>query len=262
MMALSRVLVFGLLALACNPAAVYVLASGEAYVVASISSTDPSSVTCSMEGDGATNFWQEGVTYSFSNEGKVLVTQYKGHEVNCCIVDEADIELEGVDPCKTTYECPENFNMFGEYCYTFSSYEAYWNDAQDDCKELNAAAHLVRPYTQEIDDFIISLVNGTKDNFWNDINSLENSGSLQWKFSNGEDITYTNWGANEPNGGGWACIYNCDEDCTMYYNSKGHKWNDENCDQKNRFICQMERVPVYSEYEDSLEESFPQYAVL
>jgi len=253
MMALSRVLVFGLLALAYNAAAVDALASGEAYVEV-ITSADLSSVTCSIAGDGAANFWQEGVTYSYSNsmsEGKVLVTQYKGKEVNCCIADEADIGLEGVDPCKTTYECPEYFSMFGEYCYSFSLDKAYWNDAQDDCKELHADAHLVRPYTQEIDDFIISQVSTTEDNFWNDINTLENSGSFQWQFSNGEDITYTNWGGNEPNGGGWSCLYNCDEDCTMYYSRKGHKWNDENCDQKNRFVCQMKRVPVYSEYEDS-----------
>jgi len=252
MMALSRVLVFGLLALAYNAAAVDALASGEAYVEV-ITSADLSSVTCSIAGDGAANFWQEGVTYSYSNsmsEGKVLVTQYKGKEVNCCIADEADIGLEGVDPCKTTYECPEYFSMFGEYCYSFSLDKAYWNDAQDDCKELHADAHLVRPYTQEIDDFIISQVSTTKNNFWNDINCLENN-DRHFQYSNGEDLTYTNWARGEPNNFKCDGDSKCAEDCGMYFKSKDYNWNDAKCHKSLRYVCQMERVPVYSDYEVS-----------
>jgi len=253
MMALSRVLVFGLLALAYNAAAVDALASGEAYVEV-ITSADLSSVTCSIAGDGAANFWQEGVTYHFSNpmsEGKVLVTQYKGNEVNCCIVDDTDIGLEGVDPCKTTYECPENFSMFGEYCYNFSSDQASWNDAQDNCKKLHADAHLARPYTQEIDDYIISQVTLTKTHFWNDINCVGNS-DRRFQYSNGEDITYTGgWARGEPNNYRCDGSASCAEECVIYFKPLDYMWNDGKCRDLFRYVCQMERLPVYSDYEVS-----------
>jgi len=257
-MALTWVLAFGLLALASNAAANDATTIGEVCVVASVSSTDPSSVNCSLAGNGAADFWQEGVTYSRSStlsaEGKVLVTQYQGDEVNCCVVDEAVLQIEGVDPCKTTYECPEDFTMFGEHCYSFPPDHHYWQGAQEACKELNADAHLVRPYTKEIDDYVLSYVTKSIYSFWNDINCLETSETTrQFKFSNGEDLTYTNWADRQPDAGGNNCVENCNEDCGMYWRQPGqqHRWNDAVCDRgRNRYVCQMDRIPIYSYYED------------
>jgi len=252
MMASSRVLVFGLLALACNAGAADA-SSGEVYVVASISSADSSSVNCSFRGSGAADFWQKGVTYSksssMSSQGKVLVTQYKGEEVNCCVVDEAVLDEEGADPCLTTYECPQGFEMYGDYCYSFSSNKVYWDDAKKACKNLHADAHLVRPYTADIDNFVISKIKTSGTNYWNDINCINNN--RKFTYTNGEKPSYTNWGSNEPNEGGWSCVYNCDEECGQYFYKINYRWNDENCDNKARYVCQMDRIPVYTDYEDS-----------
>jgi len=196
---------------------------------------------------GLLEFWTNGVAVHKSGRGKALVTQFQGDKINCCVVDDAVLEVEGVDPCKTTYECPTEFGMHGDHCYAFSTYSAYWNDAKDACKDLNPDAHLVRPTTKEIDDYIISQVSNTKENFWNDVNCIDND--RKFTYTNGKELSYTNWGGGEPNEGGTYCVYNCDEDCSQYYYKKSHRWNDENCDNKARFVCQMDRMPVYTDYE-------------
>jgi len=246
MMISPRVLVFGLLALACKAAA------DKVYVEVTIGD---SSVQCSLAGSGVAEFWGKGVTVRKSGEGKALVTQFQGDKVNCCIVDEAVLEVEGVDPCKTTYECPNGFGMYGDHCFAFSTYSVYWQDAQDACKDLNPDAHLVRPTTKEIDDYVISEVRDTQDSFWNDINCIGNK-DRKFTYTNGKELSYTNWGSGEPNEGGSYCVYGCNEDCGQYYYKLNHAWNDENCDNLARFVCQMDRIPVYADYEPEFDDDF------
>jgi len=149
-----------------------------------------------------------------------------------------------------TYECPEPFTMFGEYCYFFSDDFEYWHGAEAACTVLNIEAHLVRPYTQEIDEYVLSYVRTTNDNFWNDVNCIETSDTCRhFMYSNGEDLTYTNWATSQPDAGGPNCFIECDEDCGMYWKHPGRefKWNDAGCwSARNRYVCQMDRVPVYS----------------
>jgi len=231
MMISPRMLVFGLLALACKAAA------EDVYVEVTIGD---SSVSCSLAGSGAAAFWGEGVSVHRSDEGEALVTQFQGNTVNCCIVDEAVLEVEGVDPCTATYECPVNFGMYGDHCFAFSKYKVWWETAQDHCKALNPDAHLVRPTTKEIDDYVISQISSTQDNFWNDVNCIGDK-DRKFTYTNGEELSYTNWGSDEPNEGGTYCVYRCDEECSQYFYGRGHAWNDENCDSMARFVCQMDR---------------------
>ena len=66
--------------------------------------------------------------------------------------------------------------------------------------------------------------------------SLENDRPFFWS-STGEQFTFTNWVDKEPNNGGSK------EHCVHIYGSiRSYRWNDELCDKKLGFICDVKPV--------------------
>ncbi|XP_013412037.1 perlucin-like protein [Lingula anatina] len=156
-------------------------------------------------------------------------------------------------------DCPHSFVRFNCSCYKVVNRSATWRDAQWDCGLMGA--YLMDITSQQEQVFIGRQAaamyydaGGYAYGFW--IGGYEklpaqNSSSPnadsqnvtttappigEWKWNNsGKPFTFTNWNTDEPNN--WN---GSSEDCLMMLSSKGYKWNDAMCNEKHKFICELE----------------------
>ncbi|MDW3195083.1 MAG: SdrD B-like domain-containing protein [Cytophagales bacterium] len=78
------------------------------------------------------------------------------------------------------------------YFVTNTSIGKFWPDSESTAQTFGG--HLVAINSQEENDFVRTLTNNT---FWIGLNDLDSEGNFVW--SNGDPVSYTNWGAGEPN---------------------------------------------------------------
>merc|ERR1712237_111371 len=131
-----------------------------------------------------------------------------------------------VSDTATEYSCPDGFDVYGEYCYKFSANHEKedWATAQNTCLSWDPNAHLARPKTEDIDNFIVLSIEKTKDDFWFDLNDINREYNM--KYTDGSKPDYTHWADHEPdNGGRLVCLYDCNQDCTEYDKSMDYFWN-------------------------------------
>ncbi|XP_013400201.1 hepatic lectin-like [Lingula anatina] len=109
-----------------------------------------------------------------------------------------------------------------------------WNEAERYCQELHPNGHLAMVTSAKENSFIEALlknrVSGSRPMAYLGGHDIAAEG--QWKWQNGQSMTYTNWGPNEPNNSGSM------EDCAEFVPATG-KWNDIRCTQKQSFLCQV-----------------------
>lgn len=129
----------------------------------------------------------------------------------------------------------------GHYYFIYDNDEvSSYEQAEQYCQERNG--YLATITTQEENDFLYDYISqqGCKNAYFG-FNDSQNEG--EWKWSNGEFVSYTNWGYDEPNNGRENDIAR-DENYAMFYekNSDG-TWNDgdfsENTENGGKaFICE------------------------
>ena len=112
----------------------------------------------------------------------------------------------------------------------------FWS-AQQTCQEWGG--ELASINTQEEQDAIFSMVDPSLY-YWIGFHDTSHEGNFEW--SDGSDVTYTNWGWGEPNQ--WM---GTEEDCTTFWNANGN-WNDWDCSNEIGFICKA----VWSTEEERL----------
>jgi len=91
----------------------------------------------------------------------------------------------------------DDFTYLGEFDgheYWLSGFEATWNDANNLFNEYYEEAHLVTISSQEENDFVFEHTGGS---VWIGFTDQYEEGNWQWV--TGEEVTYTNWGEDEPN---------------------------------------------------------------
>ena len=101
-------------------------------------------------------------------------------------------EMSGSDPLNGD----ENYTFLGEFSghkYYKSNYTSRWDDANNLLSELEGA-HLATITSQEENDFIAGFAGSS---VWIGLNDYEES--RVWRWVTDEEVTYTNWAANEPN---------------------------------------------------------------
>ena len=88
---------------------------------------------------------------------------------------------------------------------------------------------LAEPKKQSTNDFIADVAKGKGNGIelWIGINDIVEEGTFVYG-SNGELVTWTNWGPGEPNNGG-------NGDCVRL---KQEEWWDLNCDYSKPFVCE------------------------
>ena len=84
------------------------------------------------------------------------------------------------------------------FYYRLTPWWTDWNEAERMAQRWGG--HLVTVRSQAENDWLLSRF-GNKQPVWLGLTDLESDGLWQW--SSGEDVSYTNWGPGEPNGGIW-----------------------------------------------------------
>nr|XP_024653981.1 uncharacterized protein LOC101472202 [Maylandia zebra] len=145
------------------------------------------------------------------------------------------------DPCGGTYKylevvydcqapsCPAGWTWFGGRCFILNSSLKTWTDAESSCQTLGgnlASFHSTAEYT-----FIRELTRtaaGSYTRAWVGGNDRETE--TVWKWSDGSQFDFTNWGNGEPDN------YGEGEDC-MEINREGDYVNDQRCNSQRGFVC-------------------------
>ncbi|CAC5381428.1 NCAN [Mytilus coruscus] len=143
-------------------------------------------------------------------------------------------------PIKTAV-CPPRWILFKEMCYTFSSDKKNWDDAKKKCEKENAI--LAEPDTTAKIDFlkILARIPDSKgrENYW--IGGRDRNPPTDdyvWT-SRGVRVKIgaTDWAMGEPND-----FRNRPENCIEMRGAFNHKWNDIQCSQRKKYICQKRFV--------------------
>ena len=100
-----------------------------------------------------------------------------------------------------------------------------YHDAKAQCE--SDGTFLAIPTTETENDFFAWLI--PNENFWIGINDIEKEGSFV--ADNGREVSWTNWGPGEPNGG-------TNENAVEILNDySGNLWNDIPASRSLKFIC-------------------------
>lgn len=138
--------------------------------------------------------------------------------------------------------CPEGWTSWGtKYYRLFNNPSSTWSEAEAYCERYNpggpdGSSHLVTIASIEEHNFIFNLWKTTRksDKVWIGYNDRVTEG--QFVGTDGRPATFTFWDKGEPNDRNG-------EDCVeMWKSSKGGDvgaWNDQSCNDRNPFICEM-----------------------
>lgn len=143
--------------------------------------------------------------------------------------------------CRTLLqECHrDEFNIGNKRMVLFSK-EKTWAEAKRHCERIGMRllTTATKPETDQVKTYLNSRVWDRADiqfwNLWLGANDIDQNNVWVWK-TTGQNMTYTAWGKDEPNGGEKE---NCLE--LHYVAYEETKWNDANCDFRKRYICELE----------------------
>ncbi|KAI8488630.1 hypothetical protein Bbelb_336590 [Branchiostoma belcheri] len=137
-----------------------------------------------------------------------------------------------------TWMCPNvkssaGYTKFRETCYKAFNILANFADSALYCHVDGGT--LAMPRDAATDAFLISLKNAVDDKsaiFWFGLHDRRIEGSFEW--IDGSPLgSFSSWRRGEPNNG----EEECEEDCADYW--KGDKWNDNDCNVLQNFLCQV-----------------------
>jgi len=128
--------------------------------------------------------------------------------------------------------------------YVYYSTLRSWTDAESQCKA--DGAHLVKINNEAENAVVLSLI---KTNSWMGANDIETLFSFFW-ISDGSAVSYSNWGACEPNNG-WG---GAPQRCVQLVSTSGAyttgcgispgQWDDDQCANLKSFVCERPACPM------------------
>ncbi|XP_077990516.1 aggrecan core protein-like isoform X2 [Glandiceps talaboti] len=125
--------------------------------------------------------------------------------------------------------------------YEFVHETKTWIDAKRHCRQDDG--HLAQIKDSETNDAIVAFILSMSipgRGYWIDARDKSKEGA--WVYSNKLPLTFTAWGPDEPNSGGFN-DNGIDEDCAMLLWYHNYQWNDQNCKDNFNFICQYAPQP-------------------
>ncbi|XP_078493515.1 uncharacterized protein LOC100176392 isoform X1 [Ciona intestinalis] len=140
--------------------------------------------------------------------------------------------------------CPAGWTTYGSKCYlevglTDNSLRKNWNDAETYCN--TQSAYLASVPNAYYNSFLTSQLFGATINIWIGFNAQGTSRTFKW--SDNEDVTYTNWAPDEPNNSGG--LEECGE--IIWSSDKAGQWNDIPCTEVRPFFCNRFRSTEFSQ---------------
>ncbi|XP_061183004.1 perlucin-like protein [Saccostrea echinata] len=134
-------------------------------------------------------------------------------------------------------ECPHGWTKWGTSCYLFVTHvHNDWTESEYFCHMLHSK--LVEIETMEEDNFVqLQAIKHVHENpgtfgFWIGGTDAVVEGEWMW-VTTGQNFTYSNWAPGFPDD------YRKNEDCAHLYKAQHFEWNDEDCDHRMCFICEL-----------------------
>ncbi|XP_066445538.1 C-type lectin domain family 4 member G-like [Eleutherodactylus coqui] len=125
--------------------------------------------------------------------------------------------------------CPVGWNIIGSSCYYVSEEQVTWDKARQECYKMNSFLVMVKDKTES--ETIKKLFTASR-RYW--IGLRRDPGEIHiWKWLDGTELTFTNWGVNEPN------YYATREHCGETISGP---WNDRSCLDPLFYICKRIRT--------------------
>ncbi|XP_077118748.1 C-type lectin-like [Ranitomeya variabilis] len=124
--------------------------------------------------------------------------------------------------------CPIGWRTIGSSCYYHFEESRTWDEAQGECYKANSFLAMIKD-RNESDSLNTWL--GRNIRYW--IGLRRDAKNIHiWKWTDGSEVTFTNWGVKEPNN-----LYS-GEHCGE--NLKG-AWNDMDCMSRLNYVCEKNR---------------------
>jgi len=151
--------------------------------------------------------------------------------------------LTSIEPISQDLDCPPDWWLVGEQCYSFSKENKNYHAAEKECKLLGAK--LFEPKDRRTNSKVFQIGNSVSQTwnsnankwvfFWVGIHDAKNEGRFSY-LSNNNTIQWSNWKPGEPSNN----FDTKQEDCVYAYSDGSGigKWNDANCDEKSEYICE------------------------
>ncbi|XP_060077911.1 perlucin-like [Ylistrum balloti] len=138
--------------------------------------------------------------------------------------------------------CPIDFQQYGESCYKVFFEPVSWIDAKKYCQVFGG--DLVKIETQEEEAMLDNVLNDVHtnksarvENYWIDGSDELFEGEWRWVGTPGYSQIisgYTHWAPNQPDNDDGT------ENCMQIRFDFNLYWNDEECTDKDSFICEAE----------------------
>ncbi|XP_048729444.2 perlucin-like [Ostrea edulis] len=142
--------------------------------------------------------------------------------------------LQGAESQST---CPRGWTQRSLSCYLFVTHVANdWTESEYFCHLLHGK--LAEIETMEEDNFLqLEAIRHAHENhgsfgFWIGGTDALIEGEWTW-VSSGNNFTYSNWAPGFPDD------YHGNEDCAHLHKDSHFEWNDERCDHRMAFICEL-----------------------
>ncbi|XP_075199121.1 C-type lectin lectoxin-Lio3-like isoform X2 [Anomaloglossus baeobatrachus] len=90
--------------------------------------------------------------------------------------------------------CPIGWRTIGSSCYYVSEETRTWNQARDECHKVNSFLAVIKDRNES--DSVNTLLNWNRY-YWIGLRR-DTVDSHIWKWRDGSEVTFTNWGVNEP----------------------------------------------------------------
>ena len=129
--------------------------------------------------------------------------------------------------------------------YIYHDHKVVQSKAELICK--SEGGKLPSSHSQEENDLILAAAQGKA--IWLGLSDIASEGNFVW--SDGTTLDYENWRKKEPNNKG-----NRGEHCVEISKKRDGAWNDKDCDQKRRIVCQIHGDPQEAA-DKTLGEIFP-----
>nr|XP_019930721.2 perlucin [Crassostrea gigas] len=137
-------------------------------------------------------------------------------------------------------ECPHGWTRRDSSCYLFVTHVANdWTESEFFCRLLHS--NLAEIETQEEGTFLQSQArihtheNRDSHGFWIGGTDAVEEGKWIW-ITSGHSFTYSHWAPGFPDD------YHGNEDCLELFKDERFLWNDEKCDHRMSFICELSLV--------------------
>nr|KAG5703315.1 hypothetical protein BaRGS_025557 [Batillaria attramentaria] len=130
-------------------------------------------------------------------------------------------------------QCFAGWVQFESSCYGFGEDDVTWAGAESLCRIFDSV--LAEVETAAENEFLKTMArNRSYSTLWIGGTDVFSEGYWIWAGSK-QPLTFTDWAPGEPNHAGG----DTNEDCLQLYAHKGLMWNDEDCRQTTRFVCEL-----------------------